>query len=180
MRKRTQQARNLACALLVIGSCVVAQELALETDGTWLPARCVPLDTIGLHDGKEESGEPKESFEPARFERRSFTLRSNDTFAELLAEEEQVDRFVTMTIDELNDVFEFSCREVMGVSRELGFSCLNTPPSDILMINPKSMRYSRAAIGTWTFQSDAGILDGSSLFVELGQCYLLEPSSDSN
>lgn len=180
MQYRIRLSKYLTLALMFLVSFTFAQELTTETDGSWLPARCVPLDTIGLHDNKEEIGEPKESFEPARFERRAFTLRANDTLAELLTDRGDTDQFVTMTIDDLNDIFEFSCRQVMGASRELGFSCLNTPPSDILMINPKSMRYSRAAIGTWTFQSETGLKDGSSLFVELGQCYLLEAELDSN
>ena len=180
MKFQLRLGRHIVFGSLIVSSICTAQETATDERESWLPARCVPLETIGLHDEAEEAGEPEEKFEPARFERRPFTIRANETFSELLGETEQASLFVTMTIDELNEVFEFTCKEVMGANREPGFSCLNTPPSDILLINPKSMRYSRSAIGTWTFQSDADLVRGSSLFVELGQCYSLESAPDSN
>ena len=166
--------------LVLIASCVFAQDSTVDESTTWLPAHCVPIETIGLHDDAEGEEEAIEVFQPAKFKSTPFTLRENVTLNELLAESEDVSQFVTMQLEDTVELFEFACRTVLGANRELGYSCTNSPPSDILMINPKTMRFTRAAIGSWTFPSDSTVRDGSSLFVELGQCYVLESSEDSS
>ena len=164
---------------VAFASCVVAQDTSEDASASWLPARCVPLETIGFHDTPEEDADVIESFNPVKFKSTPFTLRTNETLGELLADTGDTQLFISMQMEQSAEIFEFACKEVLGANREPGLSCLNTPPSDILMINPKSMRFSRAAIGSWTFQSDAALRDGSSLFVEMGQCYSLETDSDS-
>lgn len=161
-------------------TCVLAQDSTDTDEDTWLPTRCVPLETIGFHDEPEEEGEPVESFGPAKFKSTPFTLRENKTLSELLADSDDVSLFITMKMAETNELFEFSCQTVLGANREPGYSCVNTPPSDILMLNPKSLRFSRAAMGSWTFQSETNLRTGSSLFVEMGQCYSLVPDSESD
>ena len=152
-----------------------------STDGeSWLPTRCIPIETIGLHDDSEVESDPVESFGPAKFKSTPFILRENKTLGGLLNDADDVSLFITMQMEETDELFEFSCKTVLGANREPGYSCVNTPPSDILMLNPKSLRFSRAAIGSWTFQSETNLRTGSSLFVEMGQCYSLESESDSN
>lgn len=168
--------------LALFASFVLAQDSSVDESTAWLPAHCVPMETIGLHDDAEE-GDPIEVFQPAKFKSTPFTLRENVTLNQLLAESEDVSQFITLQLDDTVELFEFACHSVLGANREFGYSCTNSPPSDILMINPKTMRFTRAAIGSWTFPSDTTLQDGSSLFVELGQCYVLESSSsdsDSN
>ena len=180
MRCKRRVVMHLLGCGVIFASWGLAQETSEDESFQWLPAHCAPLETIGFHDEPEVESEPVEAFTPVNFKSTPFTLRENETFGELLADEDDVSLYVTMAIDETNDEFEFSCRNVLGANREPGLSCVNTPPSDILMLNPKSMRFSRAAIGSWTFQSNAALREGSSLFVELGQCYSLATELDSN
>ena len=177
---------NIRIAPYVWWCCAFCATFALAQDTTsagedsWLPTRCVPLETIGFHDEAEVEGDPVESFGPAKFKSTPFILRENKTLSGLLDDADDVNLFVTMQMEETNELFEFSCKTVLGANREPGYSCVNTPPSDILMLNPKSLRFSRAAIGSWTFQSETNLRTGSSLFVEMGQCYSLESESDSS
>ena len=161
-------------------TCALAQDTTTSEGDPWLPTRCVPLETIGFHDESESEGDPIESFGPAKFKSTPFILRENETLGGLLDDAGDVNLFMTMQMEETSELFEFSCKSVLGANREPGYSCVNTPPSDILMLNPKSLRFSRAAIGSWTFQSETNLRTGSSLFVEMGQCYSLESESDSN
>ena len=180
MRRNKRATTKLWLMCAAFASCAFAQDTTENDSVSWLPARCVPLETIGFHDTPEPDSDAVEAFNPVKFKSTPFTLRVNETLSELLADNADSQLFISMQMEESAEIFEFSCKEVLGANRELGFSCLNTPPSDILMLNPKSMRFSRAAIGSWTFQSDAALKDGSSLFVEMGQCYSLETDSDSS
>lgn len=179
MWRIARNTRRLLWIVLVISSISFAQESS-EESGDWLPAHCVPVDTVGFHDGVEETGEPTEKFEIVQFASTPFVLRRNETLGLLLGEEDESLLYLTLEMTEEPDFFELTCREVVGASREPGYSCINTPPSDILLINPKSMRFSRSAIGSWTFQSQRDIESGSSLFVQMGQCYSLDSESTSN
>ncbi|MYD42846.1 MAG: hypothetical protein F4W90_03025 [Gammaproteobacteria bacterium] len=197
MKRDQRAARRLFVCCLVFATFALAQdeevidEEAIDEDTrtvSWLPAQCVPVETIGFHDGAEAEGEPVESFIPVNFKSVAFTLRENPTLEDLLDEDEQASLYMTMQNEDSGELFEFTCQDVLGANREQGYSCVNTPPSDILMLNPRSMRFSRAAIGSWTFQSTTALRTGSSLFVEMGQCYSLDDeafesldeASDSN
>lgn len=182
MRSSTRGITRLAACCALVASFALAQETTTDDAGSWLPARCVPAETIGFHDAPEDGvdAEPVEAFTPVNFKSTVFTLRENQTLGELLEDVDDTTLFLTMQMDDAGEIFEFSCKDVLGANREQGYSCVNTPPSDILMINPKSMRFSRAAIGSWTFQSDSALESGSSLFVEMGQCYSLSDTSDSS
>ena len=139
------------------------------------------MDTVGFHDEPELSGEPEEKFEPTQFTSTPFLLRRNLTLNELLDDVEDNVLYITLELEDEHEFFELKCTKVIGASREAGLSCVNTPPSDLLMLNPKSMRFTRAAIGSWTFQSTRDLERGSSLFVQMGQCYSLDAvSSDSD
>ncbi len=180
MRENKRLTQYVWWCCVIFATCALAQDSTDAEGDSWLPTRCVPLETIGLHDEPEVEGDPVEAFGPAKFKSTPFMLRENKTLAALLDDADDVNLFITMQMEETNELFEFSCNTVLGANREPGYSCVNTPPSDILMLNPKSLRFSRAAIGSWTFQSETNLRTGSSLFVEMGQCYSLETESDSN
>ena len=81
---------------------------------------------------------------------------------------DDVDVAITMSSDE--EAVEFACRHVRGANGAQGFSCVNSPPSHILLINPETLRYTRAAIGGWTFYRATDESSGDSLFIEYGTC----------
>jgi hypothetical protein len=44
------------------------------------------------------------------------------------------------------------------------------PPSEILLINAETLRFTRAAVGGWTFAGATDGLNGDSIFIEYGEC----------
>ncbi len=40
----------------------------------------------------------------------------------------------------------------------------------MILINAQTLRYTRTAVGGWTFAGAAGELNGDSIFVEYGRC----------
>ena len=135
----------------------------------WLPLTCKAEKTVGLHDHIEETGAQVESYDPSVFVPSTFRLRENTTFSELL-DAEHVDLYVTLRDDAADLESEFECNRVRGANKAKGFSCRNTPPSEILMIDPDTLRFTRSAVGGWTFFSATDTVNGASLFVEFGSC----------
>lgn len=129
---------------------------------------CVPQQTGGFHDYPE--GE--ESYEPALFHSRPFSLRENTVFMmNLQGQQGGPDLYLTLTMDEdLLERTELECRLVRGVNGDMGLSCVNLPPSEMLLINTESYRFTRSAVGGWTFAGADGNLNGDSIFIEFGQC----------
>jgi len=147
--------------------------------------QCEALQTAGLHD---YAGAP-EDYEPSTFMESEFELRINTVLTRHLAAnstgaaEATPDLFLTMRPRNENPV-ELRCRQVQGRGGELGYSCTNTPPSELLLINPANLRFTRTSIGGWTFADsdpkaasdstaspDASANLGSdSLYVEYGSC----------
>jgi len=74
---------------------------------------------------------------------------------------------------------ELQCRQVRGADNALGYSCVNTPPSEMLLINSETLRFTRTAVGGWTFSGARESMSGDSIFVEYGTCAPLvaEPAS---
>jgi len=125
----------------------------------------------------------------------SFELRINTVLTRHLAAnstsaaEATPDLFLTMRPRNENPV-ELRCRQIQGRGGEFGYSCTNTPPSELLLINPENLRFTRTSIGGWTFADSPdrkSALDDSpsgnsstdelsenlgddSLFVEYGTC----------
>ena len=83
-----------------------------------------------------------------------------------------------MKLSDSEEVSEFTCEGVRGRGGQAGFSCRNTPPSEILMINPDTLRFTRSAIGSWTFFTPSDHETGASLFVEYGQCEKIVNSNE--
>jgi len=65
---------------------------------------------------------------------------------------------------------ELQCRHVRAAANTFGFSCSNTPPSEMLLINETTGHYTRTSIGGWTFHSSIENIGGDSIFVEYGVC----------
>ncbi len=91
--------------------------------------------------------------------------------------EGNVDVYLTMTreIEQedgpgLLETTELECREVRGADGSRGLSCVNLPPSEMILINSGTLRFTRTAVGGWTFAGASGSLNGDSIFVEYGQC----------
>jgi len=151
---------------------------SLPPAGDSLPGvvTCTAEQTGGFHDypGADES------YEPALFHPRTFTLEENQVFMMNLAVEEgNADLYLTMVRrlpsenpdwEETIDTTELECRRVRGANDAQGYSCVNLPPSEMLLINARSLRFTRTAVGGWTFSGASEAHNGDSIFVEYGQC----------
>lgn len=136
--------------LAACANAATAAELAAS-----LPAKltCSALQTAGLHD---YAGAP-EDYEASTFFESKFKLAINKVLMQHLAPEQSVasnptDLFLTM-LPRNEDPIELRCRQVQGSPGELGFSCVNTPPSELILINATSLRFTRSSIGGWVFGS---------------------------
>lgn len=169
--------------------------LAFSEEGEKLPdVICKAEQTGGFHD--YPGGE--EAYEPALFHPRTFTLEENLVFMmNLAAEEGNVDLYLTMThhltgangaatdsdpaagrdLVPGSEITELECRRVRGANDSSGFSCANLPPSEMLLINAQTLRYTRTAVGGWTFAGAAREHNGNSIFVEYGQCQPVKASA---
>jgi len=191
--------------MVVITASLLALSSRADTDASAstnsLPGklRCEAVQTAGLHD---YDGAP-ERYEPSTFFESKFNLRINKVLTRHLAAsnpgkaEATPDLFLTMlpspSSQGTTSPVELRCRQVQGQNRELGYSCSNTPPSEMLLINPANLRFTRASIGGWTFGDSPSWADAEdtatgdpvsqppnenagehladdSLFVEFGSC----------
>jgi hypothetical protein len=135
---------------------------------------CSPEQTGGFHGYPGDS----ESYEAVLFHPRTFTLEENAVFMMNLAESEgNVDLYLTMETKipdpkrgERLETTELECRRVRGSNDSYGYSCVNLPPSEMLLINAQSLRFTHTAVGGWAFADAAGAHNADSIFVEYGQC----------
>lgn len=151
--------------VLVTGSAAAADGLPTVV--------CVAEQTGGFHDYPEGD----ETYEPALFHPRTFSLEENLLFMMNLAEDERdVDLYLTLQThvgqpaDTELEATELECRRVRGSNESYGYSCVNLPPSEMLLINAESLRFTRTAVGGWTFSGASDSHNGDSIFVEFGQC----------
>lgn len=165
--KRVQQLQLFLCVMLISS---VTQFITTE-EAIWLPLYCEAKQTVGLHDFAEE--EALEEYELIRFFESKFELRENKTFNELMGQEDGK-FFLSMKLEDSEEISEFTCDTVRGRNGQEGLSCRNTPPSEIIMINKASLRFTRSAVGAWTFFTPSDHDTGASLFVEYGQCETIE------
>lgn len=165
--KRVQQLQLFLCVMLISS---VTQFITTE-EAIWLPLYCEAKQTVGLHDFAEE--EALEEYELIRFFESKFELRENKTFNELMGQEDGK-FFLSMKLQDSEEISEFTCDTVRGRNGQEGLSCRNTPPSEIIMINKASLRFTRSAVGAWTFFTPSDHDTGASLFVEYGQCETIE------
>ena len=130
------------------------------------PLRCEAQQTGGFHDYPGE----QEAYEPALFNPGRFFLEENVVFMlNLPVGNGAPDLYLVMRVDgELET--ELACRQVRGADGAMGYSCVNTPPSEMLLINRETLRFTRTAVGGWTFAGATESLSGDSIFVEYGAC----------
>ena len=127
---------------------------------------CKAEQTGGFHDYPEDD----QRYVPALFNPSSFELEENELFMlNLDPGQGGVDLYLIMrNADDMES--ELQCRQVRGADDSLGFSCVNTPPSEMLLINRNTLRYTRTAVGGWTFSGPTEAASGDSIFVEYGSC----------
>ncbi|MEQ8990783.1 MAG: hypothetical protein RLO46_03035 [Pseudomonadales bacterium] len=154
----------LAAAVSAAGA--AADEAALIAADAFPALDCVAEQTGGFHDYPDDA----DGYQPALFNSVPFRLEENAVFMLNLAPETGIDRYLTLTAGDDPVTTELECRQVRGVDGSLGFSCVNIPPSEMLLIHAGSLRFTRTAVGGWTFAGAAGYAPGDSIFVEYGTC----------
>lgn len=137
-----------------------------EPGGALPTLRCEAEQTGGFHDYPGED----EKYEPALFNPGRFYLEENVVFMlNLPVGNGAPDLYLVMrTEGELET--ELACRRVRGADGAMGYSCVNTPPSEMLLINRETLRFTRTSVGGWTFAGATESLAGDSIFVEYGAC----------
>ena len=164
-----------AAAWLVLASVTVAaaaqegepaEEAGGPTVGSFLPLECTADQTGGFHDYPDD----QESYVPALFNATPFRLDENVVFMTNLPQQQGLDLYVTLTAGEDPVTTELECRQVRGVDGSPGYSCVNIPPSEMLLINRDTLRFTRTAVGGWTFAGASEAHSGDSIFVEYGTC----------
>ena len=124
-------------------------------------------------------GEP-ESYSASVFFESEFRLRENAFLMRHLIDAEgdgAASLYATMIAADGEET-EFECRAVRGAANSAGFSCVNNPPSEILMLNPARGRFTRSAVGGWTFYAARHQREGASLFIEYGTCARAQAQAD--
>lgn len=157
--------------LLAPGAWPAEEAEAVEKPGDFLPLECSADQTGGFHDYPDDD----ESYVPALFNATPFRLDENVVFMTNLPEQPGVDLFVTLTAGEDPVTSELECRQVRGVDGSPGYSCVNIPPSEMLLINRDTLRFTRTAVGGWTFAGANETHSGDSIFVEYGTCAAAAP-----
>ena len=170
-RRTTPQRRLIVSisSVLLVSSFAVTSERDEKAKEDWLPLECKAHRTVGLHDYDDIDEIPIELYEARIFLSSEFSIVENRTFSQLL-DEPDVAMYLTLTPKETTEQHEYSCKRVKGHGSRGGYSCTNIPPTDILTIDPKTRRFSRASTGAWTLYTsdDTGV--GASVFVEVGTC----------
>jgi len=146
------------------------------------PLDCVADQTAGFHDFPADG----ERYEPRLFHPQAFRLSENTVFMlNLLESERRADLYLTLELPAAADTAaaeaegpatELECRQVRGADGSTGYSCVNLPPSEMLLINARTLRFTRAAVGAWTFAEPNAAEAGDSIFVEYGQCRASGPT----
>ena len=155
---------QITMALVLTLAAGVRAEEGAQTP--FLPLTCTAEQTGGFHDYPDDA----ESYVPALFNATPFRLDENVVFMLNLAEESAVDLYVTLTSGEDPVTTELECRQLRGADGSLGYSCVNIPPSEMLLINHDTLRFTRTAVGGWTFAGATDSHSGDSVFVEYGTC----------
>ena len=134
--------------------------------GQTLPSKmtCTAVQTAGFHDFPNN----EERYEPVSFFESSFDLSINRVLMRHLNEAADADLYITL-FDE-GEVTELKCAQIRGVGGAAGLSCSNTPPSELLLINTETFRFTRTSIGGWTFAAADENSAGDSIYVEYGTC----------
>lgn len=125
---------------------------------------CQAVQTAGFHDYPHN----EEAYEAVVFYESEFRLEVNRVLMKHLLADSPFDAFLTLFDDER--VVELQCANLRGAGSAKGLSCVNAPPSDLLLLNLDNLRFTRTAIGGWTFTGAGETSAGESIYVEYGQC----------
>ena len=158
-------------SLVLIGTTAIQAQVATATsavanDVIQLPNKmqCIARQTAGFHDFPHND----EAYEAVVFFESKFELQINRVLMTHLVEESPYDLFLTLTKD--GDVSELQCSRIRGASNQFGVSCSSQPPADLLLLNLENLRFTRTAIGGWTFTGGLDSDSGESIYVEYGAC----------
>ena len=159
---------GVLCVVVLL--CVTSSQPITGAEDLFIPLMCTADATVGLHEAyQEEENETTETYEPRTFSKSKFSLTENQTFRELLSDED-VDLYLTLQDLQTDVTFEYSCMKIKGWGERTGYSCVNSPPTEMLAIDPAILRFSRASVGAWTFYTAEDLSDSAVLFVEKGTC----------
>ncbi len=124
------------------------------------------MQTAGFHDFPHND----EAYEAVVFMESEFTLRINQALMRYLASDSPYDVFLTLRDED--EIVDLRCNIVRGADNARGVSCSNTPPSELLLLNAETLRFTRTSIGGWTFTGadGAAATSGNSIYVEYGLC----------
>jgi len=125
---------------------------------------CQAVQTAGFHDYPHN----EEAYESVVFYESRFRLQRNEVLMKHLEADSPFDAFLTLRDDE--HIVELRCANLRGAGNARGLSCVNAPPSDLLLLNLDNLRFTRTAIGGWTFTGADESTAGESIYVEYGQC----------
>ena len=137
---------------------------------------CEAQHTAGFHDHPGDD----ESYQASLFYPSRFQLANNAALAlAMTGAPEAAELYLTLTlvVDSQDGEaqsppplpVELECRAVRG-SGTPGYSCNNLPPSELLLINRETWRFTRTSVGGWTFKGATDNHSGDSIFVEYGSC----------
>lgn len=126
--------------------------------------RCTAWHTVGLHDYPHN----EEAYEPVAFNESRFKLSVNRVLMRHLAPDAAADVYLILEND--GELSELSCVKLRGYDDSRGLSCSNSPPSEFLLLNTDTLRFTHTSIGGWTFAAANENTAGDSIYVEYGVC----------
>ena len=159
------RARRLLSATIMMLMAAQAAAEASERGAIPSSLSCKATQTAGFHDYPHN----EEAYESVVFFESTFRLSLNRVLMRHLAADSPFDAFLTLITDE-GELVELNCSRLKGLRNASGISCSNTPPSDLLLLNLDNLRFTRTAIGGWTFTGADESTAGESIYVEYGQC----------
>lgn len=162
--------RGLLAGSLILVLTIVSASSSVDESVSKFPELVCEADAkVGLHDVLEDAA-PVESYETRVIATAGFRLSENLTFRDLLGDED-VDLYLSFQAEGSKDVHEYTCRRIKGLGSRKGYSCVNNPPSELLTLDPTTLRFARASVGAWTLYTAAETGTSATLFVEKGMCY---------
>lgn len=180
---RTNTSSSLLPTAICLSISLVTALITPLAAAEFVEQQCTATGTVGFHD----YGGGVRSFEPSVFHESIFHLQENALLSRYLEPDAEqtgpLPRYLTLVQD--RDRQELECTPVRTGREVDGVSCINQPPTTLLLYNPDSGRFTRSSLAAWTFSTPeadgpttgadpapdvAGSPEGESLFVEFGRC----------
>ena len=160
---------TLSCSSLLRAETLVREPATINQT-------CRAMGTVGFHD---YDGAPT-LFHPTVFNESTFQLEENRLLAGHLTPTNGQSSVTYLTLVQDQDRVEFECKPVRLSRNAQGMSCVNQPPTTMLLVNPGTKRYTRSNIAAWTFSPEQiaskavpatkDVDVGESMFIEHGTC----------